>query len=197
MKLWKLSVLCLVIGLLFTVAAALQEQRELSDKLIRLHVIANSDAEADQQLKLKVRDALLQAVDGQNWSDRDEAEAWLQTHLPELQKTCEVCVRQNGSRQTVAVSLTREEYPTRVYDTFSLPAGEYLSLQVKLGAAAGKNWWCVVYPSICTASVSEWKSQSVFSPKEVRLMTGQSKTVTAKFKILEWAETLKKTLKGT
>ena len=196
MKLLKWAALCLLAGMLLTAAAAISEQETLSGKLIRIHVIANSDSVADQQEKLRVRDAILDLCKNQNWSSREEAAAWISANTDELRNTA----RSASGEHSVQIEFHEESYPTRHYDAFSLPAGEYLSLQVKIGAAAGKNWWCVVYPSICTASQAEWTPSAAsagFSTSEIELMTGESKKVTIKFALLEWARSFKDFLQDT
>ena len=124
-------------------AAALQmDQQALADKLVRLHVVANSDTEEDQALKLKVRDAVLTVVDGLN---RDE----LQSNLPMIRNAARDCLRGQGSNYSVEVTLQKERFPTRAYESFSLPAGVYTALRVTIGEGGGRNWWCVAFPSIC------------------------------------------------
>lgn len=182
----------LLLGAVCVLSAAVlaeREQRALSEKLIRLHVIAASDSEADQSMKLLVRDAVLAEIGEQDWTSREEAAAWLTDRLPALEAAAEETLRASGSAQTAAVTLSREHYPTRNYPGFSLPAGEYLSLRVVIGEGEGKNWWCVVYPSLCSAAQSELPAKAAsagFSDREIRLITADTDGVKLKFKLLEW-----------
>ena len=125
---------------------SLQRQQALADEVIRLHVIAASDSTADQQLKLQVRDAVLE--EASCWIDsahsQAEAEECLRQHLPALQTAAAETVSAAGYDYTVEALLAPETYPTRDYGTFALPGGEYLSLRVIIGEGAGHNWWCVV-----------------------------------------------------
>ena len=135
-------------------AVALHTQSELADKVVRLHVLANSDSEEDQALKLKVRDAVLaraaEVLEGTE--SREEACRRLTDILPELEKTAKAVISANGYDYGVRAELAETAFPTKDYDGFSLPAGEYLALRVLIGEAAGQNWWCVVYPPLCFVS---------------------------------------------
>ena len=166
-----------------------QEQRALSAKLIRLHVIAASDSEEDQARKLRVRDAVLAEIGKTEWSSREEAESSLRALLPKLGSAARQALQESGAEQTVAVTLSPERYPTRFYPTFTLPAGEYLSLRVVLGAGEGRNWWCVVYPSLCNAAQSELPAKAAaagLTGREVKLITADTIGVKLKWKLLEW-----------
>lgn len=132
------------------------DRQRLERDLIRLHVVANSDSGEDQAVKLQVRDAILANLDAQigSFTDIDQVKAYLAAHLPELERIANQVLEQAGFAERAAVSLTDEEFPTRQYDTFSLPAGIYQSLRVVIGEGEGKNWWCVVFPSLCYGATS-------------------------------------------
>lgn len=169
-------------------AAALQRQQILfSEKLVRLHVVANSDTPQDQAIKLQVRDAVLSAAQG---LDRQQ----LELALPRIQQAAQACLDDLGQSQSVCVSFCKERFPTRVYETFSLPAGVYDTLRVTIGAGSGHNWWCVVFPSICLrASAQEMEDAAVsagFTQAELDLITSQP-GYTIKFKCIEWLEAIK------
>lgn len=126
-------------------------QQALADDVLRLRVVANSDSEIDQTVKLHVRDrvlALLRPLE-QQADSRTQAQALVRAHMQEIANAAQREVYASGSRDTVTVCLAESWYPTRAYDTFSLPAGRYQGLQIQIGAAEGQNWWCVVYPSLC------------------------------------------------
>ena len=131
------------------------EQQRLSAKLIRLHVVANSDSAHDQAVKLEVRDAVSAAakalLDG-----AEDPRAALAGRLDAVADAAAARLRELGEDLPVTVRLGKERFPTREYDTFSLPAGVYESLRVTIGAGKGHNWWCVVFPSLClTSSMDE------------------------------------------
>ena len=150
--------LLLLLALVFSAATGLERQQQrISDSMIRLHVVANSDTPADQDIKLKVRDAVLAEARAllQDASDREDAMARLNAELPALEKTANTALRQLGSSDSAAVTLNRELFGTRYYDTFTLPGGYYEALRVTIGEGDGKNWWCVVYPQLCMSAATE------------------------------------------
>lgn len=127
-------------------------QQTLADGLLRLHVIANSDSVQDQQVKLLVRDRvreltepLLAEADAQ-----DEVRRILSSHLQQITDAAQQVLTDQGMPYQLSAQMATEYYPTREYDTFSLPAGQYTGLKIRLGAASGHNWWCVVFPPLCT-----------------------------------------------
>lgn len=192
-----LAALAAVTATLFAVLQ--QEQAALAEKLIRLHVVANSDSEADQTLKLQVRDAVL-AVTEPLVAEAADPKAALAASLPEIQSAAESCLLEHGSSDDVTVTLGREKFPTRVYDTFSLPAGVYTALRVTIGTGEGHNWWCVVFPSICLRAASEdLESAAVaagFTDQEVKLITEDGGGYVLKFKTLELLQKLQDWLTG-
>jgi stage II sporulation protein R len=160
----KVKTCVIEMGLLLLIAALLawgtaleRQQQRISDSLIRLHVVAASDSQEDQEIKLQVRDAVLSALEPilAGASDRSEAAALLEEHLSLLAQTANDTLLTLGSPDTASVRFARELFGTRVYDGFSLPGGYYDALRVEIGSAEGKNWWCVVYPQICTAATTE------------------------------------------
>ena len=128
-------------------------EEKIYDNVIRLHVIANSDGARDQELKLKVRDAVLDVVSSlPEASDKQSAEAAIRGSGGKIKDAATDALRENGCLDDVAVFFDTESYPIRYYEGYSLPAGEYTSLRVVIGEGAGHNWWCVLFPPICTAS---------------------------------------------
>ncbi len=197
----KQVILALALALAATAIAAtalLREQQALSEKLIRLHVVANSDSEADQAVKLQVRDAVL-AVTEPLMEGAEDPYAALSDALPAIESAAADCLAALGVSDHVTVTLGPEAYPTRVYETFTLPAGQYISLRVTIGAGEGHNWWCVVFPSICFAATSsDLKSAAAtagFSDGEVQLIT-EPDSYQLKFKAMEWVEQLRAWLLG-
>ena len=174
LKIWEVVLLVVVIGVLITSVAAQNTQAALSEKVVRLHVLANSDTEEDQNLKLMVRDAILEHTEQllKSTESRKEAEALLRGQLLELEQVASETIRIAGFEYPVSVELTETAFPTKEYDGFSLPAGEYLSLRVLIGNALGQNWWCVVFPPLCTAVAAEVPNiarEAGFSEEEVAL----------------------------
>lgn len=145
--------LALVVAVLFTYAAAVSHgQNLMADDLLRLHVVANSDSPHDQEVKLVVRDAVLDFCSPllKNAENRADVRETVQEHMQDLVNHAQETLWQAGEQRTVSVRLAEEYYPTRDYATFSLPAGEYLGLRVTIGEGVGRNWWCVVFPPLCS-----------------------------------------------
>lgn len=147
----------LLLMLLIGAVSLARDHRYLTDHVVRLHVVANSDSKEDQQRKLQVRDGITAWLSEQADSNMtaQQATQWLQDHLPQLQKVAQDNALAAGCTGAVRVSFEREAFPMREYETFSLPSGVYQSLRITLGEGAGKNWWCVVFPSLCLPATTE------------------------------------------
>ena len=195
----KFFEIALLIGLavfLTSGALALRTHDELADKVVRLHVLANSDSEEDQALKLRVRDAVLEQATAilEQSADRREAESRLRGQLLELERIAAKEIAAEGYDYPVTVNLENTDFPTKEYDGFTLPAGEYLALRVIIGEGKGQNWWCVVFPPLCTAASADVPASALaagFSEEEVSLITEENQGYVLKFKAVEWWETLK------
>ena len=184
-----LSALMLLLSLLPS-----YNEAQIYEKILRLHVIAPSDSEEDQALKLKVRDEILEysRVIG-DIKDVEEARGIYGSQLESIKKIAESTVKDEGYDYDVDVCLGYEYYPTRSYESVKLPAGEYLSLRVMIGEAQGQNWWCVLYPPLCisAASADEELVQAGFTPEQMQIITeGERTKYKIKFKILESAAEL-------
>ena len=156
-KMIKCVFVCALLTGLVWCGTVIADRELLNDELIRLHVVANSDSDEDQELKLQVRDAVITSLRQAlaDVQDTEQAKEYLQKNLPKLQELANRTLDAAGSAQRAVVTLCREGFPTRQYDTFSLPAGIYEALRVTIGDGAGKNWWCVVFPSLCVPQTSQ------------------------------------------
>lgn len=155
-KLFKRLVSLLVIaGVLYTYSAY-RDRKALNDGVIRLHVVADSDEQEAQSIKLKVRDAVLTALEDITGGaeSKEELMQRLRNHLQTLETAANQVLEQCSYPCKAAVSLEQESFDTRDYETFSLPAGVYDSLRVTIGSGEGKNWWCVVFPQLCLPAAS-------------------------------------------
>ena len=128
----------------------------ISTAVFRLHVIANSDSDEDQQLKLKVRDSLLQYMNTlcSNCSTKEEAMLIANNHKNDFQEIAENVIIENNYNYPVKIKINNFYFPTKTYGDLSLPAGYYDALRVEIGEAKGKNWWCVMFPSLCFIDIS-------------------------------------------
>ena len=182
--------------LVFNISAFSYRCSEIRSNVIRLHIIANSDAEADQDIKLKVRDAILQesasifdgSVNIENAADKIIPE------LEHIENIANKVIEINKRNYKAEASLVYEYFDTRTYnDSVTLPAGKYLALKVELGEAEGKNWWCVMFPSLClpAAEKSGYENiNQVFENDELSIIQDKSK-YEVRFKIIELLESLK------
>lgn len=193
-------------ALMLTFAAALligccssASRAALAGQVLRLHVVANSDSAEDQAVKLQVRDAVLEQAQPllEGVEDSDGAAAVLTQHLTELEQTARQTLTAAGHSAEVTVSIEDQWFPTKDYDGFSLPAGQYRALKVVIGEGEGQNWWCVVFPPLCLAAVTEEAAaaaaQAGLSEDQVALITGQDGGYVLRFKLIElWEEFLHK-----
>ena len=202
LRLWEAALL-LAFGLTLTAGVwASASEGALADQVLRLHVVANSDSEEEQALKLIARDAVLELasrlLDGV--SDRARAEEILSAHLDELAQAGAEALAAQGCADRVTAEIADQWFPTREYATFSLPAGQYRALRITIGAGAGRNWWCVVFPPLCLGSVTEESvetaAEGVLSEDQVALITGQDGGYVLKFRLIEWWQELLQEFRG-
>ena len=156
-KLMKRVAICFLIAAFGWGCTLLTDREQLNEELIRLHVVANSDSEEDQNIKLRVRDAVVSSLqsDLENVADVAAAKAYLQENLPKIQNIANETLDAAGFDGEAIVTLCKETFDTRYYDTFTLPAGVYESLRIVIGEGGGHNWWCVVFPSLCIPATTE------------------------------------------
>jgi len=149
--------LCCFLAVLVWCGTVIGDRFTLKNELIRLHVVAASDSQEDQALKLRVRDAVTGYLEDnmRDAADSKAAETYIRENLPVLQTIAETVLSENGTQAAVTVGLTQERFDVRHYDTFSLPAGVYQSLRIVIGEGEGKNWWCVVFPTLCLPETEE------------------------------------------
>lgn len=191
LKLVEVILLLALAAFLTSGVLALQTGQELSDKVVRLHVLANSDSEEDQTLKLKVRDRLLAYTEPilAGAADRREAEALLRGQLLELERLAREEIREEGYDYDVAVQLEDTVFPTREYEGFTLPAGKYLALRIVIGEGAGKNWWCVVFPPLCASAATDVPQTALaagLTSDQVGLITEENNGYILKSKLVEF-----------
>ena len=173
-------------------------QADIARNVLRFHVIANSDSDADQLLKTRVRDAVLKEFEPElNASGSvDETRAFLSGHMAEIERSALSVIRGYGYDYAVDVSIGEVFFPTRVYGDVVFPPGVYESLRIVIGNGGGKNWWCVMFPPLCYVDATrdvlpeEGKQQlkSSLSEEEYKLLTYTSRdnSIKIKFKIVEW-----------
>ena len=191
LKRWELA---LMFGLLCGLLGGFwldREQTHLAGRVIRFHVIANSDSPEDQALKLQVRDRVLAETETfyPERATLEEARAALEAHLEELAAAGQAAVTEAGRSEPVTARLERCWFPTKEYDGFALPAGEYTALRVVIGEGQGQNWWCVAFPPLCLEAASETVDEAAaagyFSPGQAALITEEDRGYVLKFRAME------------
>ncbi len=189
----------LLIGLAAAIlfaAVGTQIQTALAGKMLRLHVIANSDSDEDQALKLKVRDSVLQEVElltadaGTVGTARED----VRSGMAAIQKAAEKAIAAEGYTYGVQLSLGETYFPTKDYDGFALPAGRYDALRVVIGEGVGQNWWCVLFPPFCTTAAFEEEAAAAgLGEEEIRLMSSDGE-YELRFRLVEWISRLRELL---
>lgn len=156
-KILKFCGFCCLLAVLIWFGGILADRKNLGEDIIRLHVVANSDSQEDQHLKLQVRDAVVEELQAvmEEIPSAEEAKLWIQDNIGELERFVNQFLANIGSADTAKVTFMKEEFDTREYDTFSLPAGVYESLRISIGDGQGKNWWCVVFPTLCAPATTK------------------------------------------
>lgn len=197
---WKtvsVAILC-GIAVSFTSAVYTYAQKvndRITDSVVRFHVLANSDSEHDQNLKLKVRDEILEYLRPgmEKCQSREEAEKYLISHIDGITKIAEKVINEEGYEYDVKTELSEEQYPVRYYSNAVFPEGIYHSLRVIIGEGEGHNWWCVMYPPLCLNEQSfEYADTSILKETlgeegyEVVVLSSEETVPKIKFKVVEW-----------
>ncbi|MCL2592678.1 MAG: stage II sporulation protein R [Defluviitaleaceae bacterium] len=172
-------------------------QQSIAEKVIRFHVLANSNLEADQELKLKIRDAVLAEYEGiLNTSENiAETRSIILENMNGIQAVAEETIKLAGRNYSVAVSLGRSVFPTVEYENIRLPAGEYETLKIVVGEGVGDNWWCVMFPPLCFVDITRGvisdealaELEETLTAEEFKLLTSsEDVAVEVRFRIVEW-----------
>ncbi len=156
-RLVKRVSICFLIAACFWCGTLIADRTALREELVRLHVVANSDSEGDQAVKLQVKDAVVEYLQEAmaDIADVETAKEYLRENLPKIERVANDCLVSLGVEPEAVATFCKEEFGKRVYDTFTLPSGVYDSLRITIGEGEGKNWWCVVFPSLCFSATSE------------------------------------------
>ena len=194
---------CLAFILIFIGLMPIHGEAEIYDSVVRLHVLANSDTEEDQALKLKVRDSILAASSKllEGCTTREDAIRIIEKNSDVLEKSAKDTIEAAGYDYPVRIELGEEEYPTKNYESCCFPSGSYVSLRVMIGEAEGQNWWCVLFPPLCLSAATE-KSETEdafiavgFSEEQYKIITETDDTTyEVRFKILETIEGTKNSI---
>ena len=174
---------------------AINVSNGLSNNIFRLHILANSDSEEDQALKLKVRDAILQYMETLNTANQDKQSVieLSKNHIEDFKTIAKKIIQENGYNYSVSAEIGNFYFPTKYYGNISLPAGDYDALKIEIGDAKGQNWWCSLFPPLCFVSVSsgvvekegeEYLKENL-TEEEFEIISEASPEIEFKFKIVE------------
>lgn len=183
----------LLIVLLLNLTTFANNCDDLSTKVLRLHIIANSDSKDDQELKIKVRDKIIEKSGNflSSAKDKESAQNLVLNNLENLKEIAESEIQHQGFNYSVNSEVTNMYFPTRKYDYITLPAGHYDALRLIIGEGKGKNWWCVIFPQMCLGCAKKYTdTDTVFNSSEKDIISNSEK-YEIKFKIVEWFYSLK------
>lgn len=190
-----LTILLTILVLLTISSYAKTISKDLSNNFFRLHILANSDSETDQALKLKVRDNIIEYMNTISYDGLSKKEAIDLTseHLENFKKIAEDTIQKEGYSYPVSLEIGNFYFPTKEYGNVSLPAGYYDALKIEIGEAKGKNWWCSLFPPLCFVDISsgvidkeaEEELKNNLTEEEFAIITSSSDTVKFKFKLIE------------
>lgn len=193
MKLFiKSACVAFVLTVIYSIIPFQAQCTDISNEVFRLHILANSDSEKDQDLKMKVRDAVLEYTKSlfENASSKEEAEEVVLDNIEEINAVAKSVVMENGYNYPVKTEITNMYFTTRYYDSYTLPSGMYDALRITIGSGNGHNWWCVMYPSICISSAVEGdkKAKETFDSSQYDIVKNEQYEY--KFFIVEMFENL-------
>lgn len=194
----KLFLVSLIMGVCATSTLQAYSRRvmaDISSNVVRFHVIANSDTKEDQELKLKVRDGIINYLEPvlSEVSDVEETKRIIGENISKIEEEAEKIVKKYGYTYSVTASIDKFDFPTKEYENAQFPKGKYDALRIVIGSGGGQNWWCVLYPQLCFSqsnngtlpAESETKLKNVLAEDEYNMITSQS-DINFKFKIVEW-----------
>ena len=189
-------VIGIVTAVIFSICYFSKTSEKIRSDVLRLHVIANSDSSVDQNLKLRLRDYILE--EGEDIFDGsvnvENAVKKIEPKLAELENSAETFVKNAGFDYDVKITLSNEYFTTRTYESVTLPAGKYLALRVVIGSGEGHNWWCVMFPPMCVpAADKKDEIENVFTDKEIKLVESKPK-YEPRFKVVEIYEQIRDTI---
>lgn len=188
----KSACIAFVLAVIYSMLPFQAECAQISNEVFRLHILANSDSDADQSLKLKVRDRVLDYTEElfKNADSKETAEELISQNLQSIADTAYDEVLKNDYDYCVKAEITNMHFSTRYYENYTLPSGNYDALRITIGEGKGHNWWCVMYPSLCISSAEEQdqKAHEVFDSEQYDIVKNEQYQY--KFKIVELFEEL-------
>lgn len=202
---WSLLTAFLLSLWLCCFSAFAEDCTQVRQDTLRLHILANSDSQEDQALKLLVRDRILEETAGlfSGTASREEAILAAQEAMPQILDTARQAIREKGFSYSVSGKVERVYFNTRQYDSAILPAGVYDAVQIKIGKAEGKNWWCVLFPPLCVGAAlpGDWEKGDILPSAEESAVMEEIEKISAefvpKFAAVEWVEEILEKLRNS
>lgn len=174
----------LVLAIILCLCGCFVSSENISKNVLRLHILANSNSEQDQNLKLKVRNEILKNFNFNNNNNLEESKEYVRNNLNKIEDVAKNTIKKEGFCYPVKAELKKTYFKTREYKNFSMPAGFYTAVRIEIGQAKGKNWWCVMVPSLCVPAANKEKAFKTFSSQEEDLIKKGYKTE-IRFKTIE------------
>ena len=191
MKFFSSFIVCITVFVALWGFIPTAEECEIYNSTVRLHILAASDSEEDQRVKLHVRDAVVEHISAYDAKTKEEALVLIGADKDKICQIAEDVLSENGMAKSVSMEIGKEQYPIRYYEDFSLPAGEYTSVKIIIGEGKGQNWWCVLFPPMCTSYAIKGEGDDYInvglSKDQYDLITGANGEYKVKFKLLEIA----------
>lgn len=190
--------LFIVYFIFYSISYSYSVSDDLEEELFRLHIIANSDSEEDQTLKIAVRDNIVNYLNTLSFTTKNELVNYLSNNKDEIQHIVQNTIKENGYNYSSTIEIGNSFYPQKVYENVTLPSGYYDGLRIKIGNAEGKNWWCVLFPPMCLINKttcelpeeSELILQNTLSEETNSVITSSTSTYKFKFKIIDFLNNL-------
>ncbi|MCH5298180.1 MAG: stage II sporulation protein R [Ruminococcus sp.] len=189
--LFKSFAIAFVLSVIFSMIPFSAQCKNVSDNVFRLHILANSDSESDQNLKLKVRDKVLEYTENLYKSavDLQNAEQLTKESLQDIANVAQKEVLRNGYSYPVSAEVKKVHFNTRCYDNVTMPSGDYEALRITIGEGKGHNWWCVMYPSLCVGAATNYEElKNKTADDEYRIMTDGGYNI--QFKVVEYFQNI-------
>lgn len=196
-KIFLIIILIFLNYLTSSICYAEKTYTEIKDNFFRLHIIANSDSDIDQQIKLKVKENILKYISTKDFKSKEDTINYMSTHLQELNNIVYHTLMENNYLYPFKTSITTSFFPTKNYLNFCLPAGQYDCLKIELNKAKGQNWWCILYPNLCSTNEliynnSNNKLENSLNSETYNLITNN---ISYQFKLVELVQSFKNKIK--
>jgi len=176
----------LIFSILFSFINFSAKCNKISEKIFRLHIIANSDSEDDQSLKIKIRDDIIKYFSNKKFKSLEDAQNYASKNVDEIKKICENRIKNEHFNYNVKIEVCKNEFRNRKYDSIVIPAGTYESLRIIIGEGNGKNWWCILFPQMCIPAAEDCNVDPCYDlPNDEKNIIENDEKYKVEFKIID------------